>query len=164
MTTSVDSDIREIPVPEAAARLALLESVDYEDAFAATTTAPRSPEALMRDVLEGAPRWFLHAWDLILGRAILGSRRLNLRQSPDRVVGWKVLVDRDDIFAVGLNTPRGLNARLFTLSSPDEEIIGTQIQLSTAYARRWWPAIEAGHRFFLPYLLRRSLHRRAPLR
>ncbi|HUP99336.1 MAG TPA: hypothetical protein VM093_02650 [Aeromicrobium sp.] len=157
MTTSVDSGIQEISVPEAAARLGLLASVDYEDAFSATSTAPRNPERLMRDVLEGAPTWFLHSWSLLLGRAILGNGGLNLRQSPDRVVGWKVLVNREDIFAVGIDTPRGLNARLFTLRSPDQEIIGTQIQLTSEYARRWWPTIRAGHRFFLPFLLRRSL-------
>lgn len=81
---------------------------------------------------------------------------LDLSRSPDHVVGWQVIAQRDDVFAIGLDTPRGLDARLFAVTTPTEEIVGTFIRLRTGYVRRLWPAIRAGHRFFLPYLLRRS--------
>lgn len=150
--------VEEVAVPRQAAELNLFDRVDYQDAFSVAAVHPRTPEALMRDVMEGAPAWFLFSWSNVLGKAILGGG-LDRRPDAKTVVGWKVLVDTGDVFVVGLDTPRGLDARLFTLTSPDQEIIGTQIRLNTSYVRRWWPAIHTGHRFFLPYLLKRSARR-----
>jgi hypothetical protein len=149
-------DVEEVAVPGLVGRLDL-GRVDYEDAFTMAVARPRHPEQLMRDMLEGAPPWFLHAWSQLLGKAVLGLRDgLDLSSSPDHVVGWQVIARKDDVFAIGLDTPRGLDARLFTVTTPTEEIVGTFIRLRTAYVRRLWPTIRAGHRFFLPYLLRRS--------
>ena len=153
-------DIVEVSVPEPVRQLNLLDSIDYEDAFAITTAHPRTPEALMRDVFEGAPAWFLHTWSNVLGKAILGIY-IDGRPRPDRVVGWKVMEGAGDVFVIGLDTPGGLDARLFALTSPTQEIVGTYIRLNTPYVRRLWPRIRAGHRFFLPYLLRRSARRAA---
>jgi hypothetical protein len=155
-------DVVEVSIPDAVKQLDLLDRIDYQDAFAVATAQPRTPEALMRDVFEGAPAWFLHAWSSILGKAILGLRHgLDQRPSPDRVVGWNVVQVAGDVFVIGLDTPRGLDARLFALTSPTQEIVGTYIGLNSDYVRRLWPAIRAGHRFFLPYLLRRSAGRAA---
>jgi hypothetical protein len=153
-------DLVEVPVPDTVKDLNLLDRNDYQDAFAVTTARPRTPETLMRDVFEGAPAWFLHAWSAILGRALLGlPHGLDQRPSPDHVVGWNVIREADDVFVIGLDTPRGLDARLFALTSPTQEIVGTYIRLNSDYVRRLWPTIRAGHRFFLPYLLRRSASR-----
>ena len=152
----------EVSVPDVVKQLNLLDSIDYQDAFAVTTAKPRTPEALMRDVFEGAPEWFLNAWSNILGKAILGlPHGLDQRRSPDRVVGWDVVHSGGDVFVIGLDTPRGLDCRLFALNSPSQEIVGTYIRLNSAYVRQLWPTIRAGHRFFLPYLLRRSARRAA---
>jgi hypothetical protein len=147
-------------VPAAASALNLFDRVDYEDAFRTRSFLDRTPQELMRDVLEGAPAWFLYAWSNILGKAVLGQG-LDLRHGPDRVAGWKIVEDNGEMFAIGFDTPRGLDARLFACTSPSEELVGTQIRLNSPYARRWWPAIRLGHRFFLPYLLRRSARRAA---
>lgn len=153
-------EVIEVPVPDAVHQLELLDGFDYQDAFAVPAAQPRTPEALMRDVFEGAPAWFLHTWSNVLGKAILGIH-LDGTPSPDRVVGWEVLRSAGDVFVTGLDTPRGLDARLFALTSPTQEIVGTYIRLNTDYVRRLWPRIRAGHRFFLPYLLRRSALRAA---
>ena len=153
-------DVVEVAVPDAVKQLNLLDRFDYRDAFALTTAQPRTPEDLMRDIFEGAPAWFLHAWSNVLGKAMLGLRHgLDQRPSPDRVVGWNVVQGTGDVFVIGLDTPRGLDARLFALTSPTQEIVGTYIRLNSDYVRRLWPTIRAGHRFFLPYLLRRSARR-----
>ncbi|MFL6090898.1 MAG: hypothetical protein ACJ71Z_12250 [Aeromicrobium sp.] len=153
-----ECDVVEIAVPRVAAELKLFDRVDYEDAFRTQTWTPRTSEQLMRDVFEEAPDWFLHAWSTVLGKGIFG-RGLDLEQRPDRVVGWKVVADTGEVFATGVDLPRGLHARLFAIASPSEEIVGTQIRLNSAYARAWWPAVRAGHRYFLPYLFRRSAER-----
>ena len=153
-------EVTEVPVPDAVERLKLVDRFDYQDAFAVPAIHPRTPEALMRDVFEEAPAWFLHTWSNVLGKAILGIH-LDGRPSPGRVVGWEVLQGAGDVFVIGLDTPRGLDARLFALTSPTQEIVGTYIRLNTPYVRRLWPRIRAGHRFFLPYLLRRSALRAA---
>ena len=153
-------EVTEVPVPAAVERLRLLDGFDYQDAFAVPTAHLRTPETLMRDVFEGAPSWFLHTWSNVLGKAILGIH-LDGRPSPGRVVGWEVLQGVGDVFVIGLDTPRGLDARLFALTSPTHEIVGTYIRLNSDYVRRLWPRIRAGHRFFLPYLLRRSALRAA---
>jgi len=154
------ADAVEIEVPPTVARLDLFDRVDYEDAFLVKPASGRSPEQVMRDVLEGAPTWFLQAWSNVLGRAVLGEA-LDLRPSPDRIAGWTIVTNASDLIAIAFDTPRGLDARLFAVTSIDKEIVGTQIRLNTTYARRWWPVIRAGHRFILPRLVRRSARRAA---
>lgn len=58
-------DVEEVAVPGLVGRLDL-DRVDYEDAFTVAVARPRKPEQLMRDMLEGAPPWFLHAWSSLL--------------------------------------------------------------------------------------------------
>lgn len=144
----------EIKVPSSVMQLRLLERVDYEDAFLVDIAVDRSPRQWMRAFIQGAPRWFQVPW-VALGVVLLGARFGPLRGSA-HVLGWRVLVDRSDVFAVGLESVGGLRARLVAMTPPNRAIIATQIQLDTAYARAVWPAIRRGHRHFAPDLLARA--------
>ncbi len=145
----------EVSVPAGVRDLDLLGRVDYQDAFLVETTQERTPEQWLRAFLAGAPRWFTVPWIVVLGGVLLGADPRVVRK-PGHVMGWQVLRDEPDAFAVGLDTPRGLNARLIAQAPAGQALIATQIRLDTAYAQRLWPAIRPGHRYFLPYLLGRA--------
>jgi hypothetical protein len=133
----------------------LLDRVDYEDAFSVGTPLEQCPEQWMRTFLEDAPRWFQLPW-VGVGKVVLGARFGPLLRDRDHVVGWKILYNRPDAFAVGIDSSGGLAARLVALTSPGQAIIATQIRLDTRYTRTLWLAIRRGHRFFVPYLLARA--------
>jgi hypothetical protein len=139
--------------------MSLLDRIDYEDAYRVDTELQRTPEQWMRAFLEGAPRWFQLPW-AGLGKAVLGVQFGPLRASSDHVLGWNVLADRPDLFAVGLDSSGGLFARLITLTPPGQAVVATQIRLDTTRARILWPAIRRGHRYFAPYLLGRAANHR----
>jgi hypothetical protein len=147
----------EVAVPAAAHELALLERVDYEDAFRVDAPRRWTPEQWMRAFVEGAPRWFQLSW-IGGGRWLFGAR-FGPMESPDHVLGWKVLVDRPDVFAVGLDSSGGLLARMVALTPPGAALIATQMQLDPGLANTLFPGIRRGHRFFVPYLLDRAAHR-----
>jgi hypothetical protein len=145
----------EVPVPDEVAQLRLLDRIAaYEDAFRVDTDIARTPEQWLRAFLEGAPRWFQVPW-IGVAVTVLGAKVGPMR-GPGHVLGWRVLHDRPDLFAVGLDSIGGLRARLVALTPPGQALIATQISLDTAYARTLWPPIRHGHRHFAPYLLERA--------
>ena len=144
----------EIAVPAAVERLHLLDRVDYVDAYAVDTSSERDPEQWLRAFIQDAPRWFQVPW-VGVGTTVLGARFGPLR-APGYVLGWKVLITRRDLFAVGLDSRAGLSARLIALTPPGQAVIATQIELGTRYARALWPPIRRGHRHFAPALLERA--------
>jgi hypothetical protein len=129
--------------------------VDYEDAYRVDTRLQRTPQQWMRAFIEDAPRWFQLPWEG-LGKAMLGARFGPLAPSADHVLGWKVLADRPDLFAVALDSSGGLFVRLITVTPPGQAVVATQIRLDTTRARVVWSVIRRGHRFFVPYLLGRA--------
>jgi hypothetical protein len=145
----------EVSVPATVTDLDLLGRVDYQDAYQVETAHERTPEQWMRAFIEGAPRWFTVPWIVGLGGVLLGADPRIVRE-PGHVMGWKILRDEPDAFVVGLDTPRGLNARLIAQAPSGRAVIATQIRLDTGYAQRLWPAIRPGHRYFAPYLLGRA--------
>jgi hypothetical protein len=145
----------EVAVPAAVGELALLDRVDYEDAFQVDTPLRRTPEQWMRAFIEDAPQWFQLLWINLLGRGILRAP-IGPMGAPDYVLGWKVIVDRPDAFAVGLDGTNGLLARLIALTPTGHAVLATQIRLDSTPVRMLWPAIRGGHRFFAPYLLSRA--------
>jgi hypothetical protein len=151
----------EIAVPVAIGELHLLDQIDYHDAYAVEAPIEQSREWWMRGFLQDAPRWFQLPW-AGLGKLLLGAQFGPLFKSRDHVMGWKILHDRPpEAFAIGLDSSRGLLARLATLAPAGQAIVATQVQLSTLYARALWPPIQRGHRFFAPYLLGRVASRSA---
>jgi hypothetical protein len=160
------SAVVEVDVPAAMTTLDLLGRVDYRDAYQVETVVRGTPEEWMRAFLEGAPRWFTVPWIVGLGAGLLGVHPRVLRR-PGHVMGWTVLRDEPEAFVVGLDSPRGLQARLATVTTPGRAVIATEIRLNTAYVRFLWPAIRRGHRHFAPYLLalaERTLAERTPPR
>ncbi|HZZ50208.1 MAG TPA: hypothetical protein VFE65_25245 [Pseudonocardia sp.] len=133
----------------------LLERVDYEDAFQVDALGEGTPAAWMRAIIEGAPRWFQLPWINLLGRGILRAQ-IGPMHAPGYVLGWKVLLDRSDVFVVGLDGADGFRARLITVTPPGRAVFATQIRLGSVFMRTFWPAIRPGHRFFAPFLLSRA--------
>lgn len=144
----------EVDMPAAASRLRLLDRVDYQDAFRVDTTVVCTPERWMRTLIEGAPHWFRLPWVHLLGKALLRAE-IGPMDGTKHVLGWKVLINRPDAFAVGLDSPNGL-IRLITVTPPGRAAFATQIRFDTARFRVFWPAIRPGHRYFAPDLLRRA--------
>jgi hypothetical protein len=77
-------------VPEAIRSLGALANIDYADIVTATIDeAPNgTPEELIAAALNGVPRGLLFFVPLVQ-RVFLGLR-LQLRPSPDRLLGWKI--------------------------------------------------------------------------
>ncbi len=77
-------------VPDALRALNTIESPDYTDLVTGTVseTPGRTPEQWVRLMLDGIPRGLLLAVPLIQ-RVALGLR-LELRPSPDHMIGWKI--------------------------------------------------------------------------
>jgi len=81
-------------VPAAIRALGALANADYADIVTATLTkTPTEPEQLIQAALKGVPRGLLVLVPLVQ-RVFLGLR-LELRPSPDRLLGWKI-ADRDE--------------------------------------------------------------------
>lgn len=150
----MDAEAFEVPVPVAVKGLNLLDRVDYEDAYSIQTSINQSAEAWMRGLIAGAPRWFQVPW-VSVGKLVLGAQFGSFTK-PDHVLGFKVLADQPDAFAVGLESTGGLSVRLITLTTPGEATFATLIRLDGIRAQTLWPAIRRGHRYFAPYLLTRA--------
>jgi hypothetical protein len=77
-------------VPEAIRSIGALASADYADIVDATLDEPPSgtPEQLIQAALNGVPRGLL-LFVPFVQRVLLGLR-LELRPSPDHLLGWKI--------------------------------------------------------------------------
>jgi len=95
-------------VPDAVCALDTLVDPNYSDIVTAAVSemSDRTPEQWLRAMFAGVPRGLLLLVPFIQ-RVALGLR-LELRASPDRVIGWKI-VDRGYARASGRCTPRALN-------------------------------------------------------
>lgn len=145
----------EIPVPAAICDLKLLDHIDYQDAFIVDTALRRTPEQWMRTIIEDAPRWFQLPWINLLGRGVLRAH-IGPMSTPGYVLGWTVILDRPEVFVVGLDGAGGLRIRLITQASPGQAVLVTLIRFGPRAMRLAWPAVRSGHRFFAPYLLDRA--------
>jgi hypothetical protein len=154
----VTTEAVEVAVPAAVSELSLLERVDYEDAFQIDTPGDKTPEAWMRAIIAGAPPWFQLPWINLLGRGILRAQ-IGPMHAPGYVLGWEVLLDRPEVFVVGLDGADGFRARLITVAPGGRAVFATQIRFGSLLMRTFWPAIRPGHRFFAPYLLSRAATR-----
>ena len=83
-------------VPESIRSLGALEGTDYEDVVTSTIQEmpDMTPEQLVRATLKRLPRGLLLIVPLIQ-RLVLGLR-LELRPSPDHVLGWKIAERGED--------------------------------------------------------------------
>jgi hypothetical protein len=83
-------------VPDALRALDAIESPDYADVVTGTVreTSRRTPEQWLHTMLEGVPPGLLLAVPAIQ-RVALGLR-LQMRPSPEHVVGWKIVERGED--------------------------------------------------------------------
>lgn len=77
-------------VPDALRCLDTIESPDYTDLVTGTVSATsnRTPEQWTRLMLKGLPRGLLLAVPLI--QRVAPGLRLELRPSPDHLIGWRI--------------------------------------------------------------------------
>jgi hypothetical protein len=144
-----------IPVPADVAALQLLDRVDYQDAFSATSAAARTPLEWARLALEDAPPPLLTVIRPIL--MALGLR-LTSREGPpsaDHVLGWRIL--HND----GAHTVLGIDARFgaprIVFSAPaDRVVMTTLLQFDQFGFGAVWAVVGGIHRRVASYLVDRA--------
>lgn len=149
---------REVAVPAAVTDLALIDRVDFQDAYTLDPVGTRDAKWWMSEFLLQAPRWFALPWITIIGKALLRAEVGPLRGDPDYVLGWKVISDDPSAFVVGLDGQSDVRVRLVGTLEVGRPVISTQAALPTGVLRVLTPAVMRGHRFFAPYLLERVNH------
>jgi hypothetical protein len=146
-------------VPEAICSLGALADADYADIVTATIEedSSRTPEALIKAGLSGVPRGLLVLVPLIQ-RVVLGLR-LELRPSPDRVLGWRIAereenwirIEADSWFLTGHVVMRADRGRLS---------FATFIRYDRWLAAFVWPPISLIHRQVALALVRGAVRAR----
>jgi hypothetical protein len=139
----------QISVPARATELAGLDSVDYADAFAAATTAIRTPEAWLRSVTDSAP--MLMGLVRQIQHHALGLR-LAPTGSPGQVIGWDILHSKVDACVLGASGGIG-TARIVLLTSPGQVVVATLLRYDHVGARLVWAVVAPVHRAVARYLL-----------
>ena len=143
-------------VPEAIRSLGALASADYADIVTATLdeTPSGTPEQLIRATLNDVPRG-LRFFIPVVQRVLLGLR-LQLRPSPDHLLGWKI-ADR------GESWMRIEAASWFLTGHVVMQIDDRQISFASfiRYDRRpaafVWPAVSLIHRQVALALVRTAI-------
>jgi hypothetical protein len=150
--------VTEISLPAGARRLSTLPRIDYEDAFAVTAGARRSPEQWVSAVLREAP-------PAVRRRLVLGWTALGLKLGPPwssrRVLGWKVEHSDADFVLLAAESWFGLRGQLLFRTESDGLLFATFIQQTNPAARALWTAITPRHRHVVGALLTHAA-RRAP--
>ena len=141
-----------VPVQEP---LAARHRPDYADAFEVRVAEPdvRSAEQWIRAGLEGAPS-MVRATILVAHRVVLGFR-LDLRASPDRVLGWRVVTSEPDVIQLEAES-RLLRAVLLGRRTPRSTRLTTLLFFRRPVARVIWTVVGPLHRRIAPYLLARA--------
>ncbi|HUR94304.1 MAG TPA: hypothetical protein VMY76_06960 [Gemmatimonadales bacterium] len=144
---------RVVVSPEVTA-LALLDRVDYVDAFAVPVPRGRRPEDLFRSALATAPHGLLSFVRLV-------QTGLGLRLAPtsaEHPLGWTILRSDDEAFilAAGGDAVAG---RIVARVRAGEFELTTQLRLDTTRARVGWAIAAPCHRTVARYLLDRTARR-----
>jgi hypothetical protein len=97
-----DGKARRIDVPERILALDTLADPSYACAFeiAAPPVGTRSAGDWLRGIIEGAPRPM--RWFIVTGWIAALRLRLGPRQSPDHVLGWKILSTSPTEIVIGV--------------------------------------------------------------
>jgi hypothetical protein len=139
----------QIFVPGRARELAGLDRVDYADAFAAATTAIRTPEAWVRSMTNSAP--MLMGLVRHIQHHALGLR-LTPTGSPGQVIGWEIVHSKVDACVLGASGGIG-TARIVLLTSPGQVVVATLLRYEHVGARLVWVVVAPVHRAVARYLL-----------
>ncbi len=131
-------------VPEAIRSLGALSNADYADIVTATINqTPAEPEQLIHAALKGMPRPLLLALPFVQ-RAFLGLR-LQLRPSPDHLLGWKI-ADRDENWVRIEAASWFLTGHVLMHVDGDQLSFASFIRYDRRLAALVWPPVSLIHR------------------
>jgi hypothetical protein len=143
-------------VPEAIRSLGTLANADYADIVTATIdeTPSATPEQLIRATLDGVPRG-LRLFIPFVQRVLLGLR-LQLRPSPDRVLGWKI-ADRGESWMRIEADSWFLTGRVVMHIEHGQISFASFIRYDRRLAAYVWPAVSLIHRQVALALVRTAI-------
>ncbi len=131
--------------PEPIRSLDTLADPSYTDLFTAPMTGAqnKSAEEWARLILEGGPAP-LRLLIFVVQRFVLGLR-VELRRSPDLVLGWKIGASSDDY--IRMETGSWLMTPHLILKVDEDQIsVATLIRYDHPIAARVWPPVSLLHR------------------
>jgi hypothetical protein len=141
--------IHRIAVPEDVLSLALLDRVDYADAYAARTTASLTPREWGDRIIERASPEVLAVVRSLHAR--VGRMRL-AAPGPVHPLGWHILEETDSRFVMG--TEGGIvTPRVVILNPPGRVVFSTVLRYETRSARSIWFVGRHVHRAVARYLV-----------
>jgi hypothetical protein len=142
-------------VPEEIRSLGAHANSDYADIVTATIdAAPAEPEQVVHAVLNGVPRG-LRFFITFVQRVFLGLR-LQLRPSPDRLLGWKI-ADRGDNWMRIEAASWFLTAHVVMHVDKERISFASFIRYDRSPAAFVWPPVSLIHRQVALALVRRAI-------
>jgi hypothetical protein len=142
-------------VPDAIRSLAALARADYADIVTATIgETPAEPEEFVRAVLEDLPRALL-LLIVFVQRIFLGFR-LELRRSPDHLLGWRI-ADRGEDW-LRIETASWFLAASVVMHAGEGRLsLASFIRYERRLAAFVWPPVSVVHRRVALALARRAV-------
>jgi hypothetical protein len=142
-------------VPEAIRSLGALSNADYADIVTATIDeTPAGPDQVVHAVSNGMPRG-LPVLISFLQRALLGLR-LELRPSPDHLLGWKI-ADRGEHWIRVEAASWLLTGHVVMHVDEGQLSFATFIRYDRRLAALVWPPVSLIHRQVALALVRRAI-------
>jgi len=150
-------------IPEAIGSLDTLVANDYADIVTAAVgrTPGRTPEQWTRAMVKGVPRPLLLLVPLIQ-RVVLGLR-LELRPSPDHILGWKV-ADRGDSWVRLEASSWFLTGHVLVQIDDGQLSFATFLRYDRRLAALVWPPVSLIHRQVALALVRSAARLQPPTR
>jgi hypothetical protein len=142
-------------VPEAIRALGALANADYADIVTATIgETPAEPDQVVHATLSDLPRW-LPLLIAFVQRVFLGLR-LQLRRSPDHLLGWKV-ADRGDNWIRVEAASWFLTGHVLMHVDAGQVSFASFIRYDRRLAAFVWPPVSLIHRQVALALVRRGM-------
>jgi hypothetical protein len=138
----VTADVRQVDPPSSARALSTLPRVDYCDAFLFDVGSANgeSAEALIREILEGAP--LAVRTQLLSGWAAIG---LKVGETSNGVLGWEVRRTVPDHVLLGAESRIGMPGELLLKKHDGALLFATFVAKRNLVARAVWAVTEPVH-------------------
>jgi hypothetical protein len=142
-STQVTAAVRQVALPSSARALSTLVRVGYSDAFLfdVGSTHDESAEALIREILEGAP--LAVRTQLLSGWSAIGLKVGNT--SERSVLGWEVRRTVADHVLLGAESRIGMPGELLLKKEGDALLFATFVAQRNLIARAVWAVTEPVH-------------------
>ena len=142
-------------LPEVIQRRHGLDRVDYVDLFTLHTTAASdwSAEQWARAVLEegrAVRRFAFIPWQVLLGL------RLGPSSTPGYVHGWRIAARDEDWISLAARSWL-MSCNAVAQVSDGDVSVALFVRYDHPVAAYWWSLLSAGHRRFMPVILRQGL-------